>query len=75
MLKKLTKLEHDADHFGLRWENPHQVMAQIQSECLEINGHLSHITDESKPKLGVLTISPANDPSSFKPAWLSQIST
>lgn len=51
MLKKLAELELDADHFGFQWENPHQIMAQIQSECLEINEHLSQVTDENRLKL------------------------
>lgn len=51
VLEKLTKLEKEAENFGFKWENTHQIMAQIKSECDEIDEHLSHITDENKTKL------------------------
>lgn len=50
-LEKLTYLEKEAEQFGFRWENSHQIMTQIKSECDEIDEHLSHITDDNKPKL------------------------
>jgi uncharacterized protein YabN with tetrapyrrole methylase and pyrophosphatase domain len=40
VLQKILHLEQDAEAFGFRWENPEQIMAQIQSECVEINEHL-----------------------------------
>ena len=45
LLTKVKKLEEAAEEFGLRWENPGQIMAQIQSECGEINEHLSQEVD------------------------------
>ena len=42
LLEKVTELEQIADQFGFRWENTTQIMEQIQSECLEINDHLTH---------------------------------
>ena len=51
ILKKLTLLEKDAEQFGFKWDNTQQIMAQIKSECDEIDEHLSHITDDNKPKL------------------------
>ena len=40
LLEKIVTLEHDADAFGFRWETPEQIMAQIESECVEIHEHL-----------------------------------
>lgn len=40
LLEKVVVLESDADMFGFRWENTAQIMAQIESECLEIREHL-----------------------------------
>lgn len=51
VLEKLTHLEKEAEQFGFKWDNTHQIMAQIKSECDEIDEHLSHITKENKPKL------------------------
>ena len=42
LLEKIEALEHAADEFGFRWDNTEQIMAQIQSECMEINEHLDH---------------------------------
>ena len=39
-LKKISALEHEADAFGFSWENAMQIMAQIQSECVEVIEHL-----------------------------------
>ncbi len=36
VLQKLTALEKEATEFGLKWENPNQIIEQIRSECLEI---------------------------------------
>ena len=51
ILEKLTHLEKEAENFGFKWENTHQIMAQIKSECDEIDEHLSHVTDDNKLKL------------------------
>lgn len=40
LLDKVVQLENIADEFGFRWENTTQIMAQIQSECVEIAEHL-----------------------------------
>lgn len=32
----IEQLEHDAAYFGFKWETKEQIMAQIRSECLEI---------------------------------------
>jgi uncharacterized protein YabN with tetrapyrrole methylase and pyrophosphatase domain len=40
LLEKVGRLEKEADDFGFRWERPDQIMAQIESECLEIREHL-----------------------------------
>ncbi len=32
----IEQLEHDAANFGFKWETKEQIMAQIRSECLEI---------------------------------------
>lgn len=49
LLDKITALEHEAAAFGFQWENTDQLMAQIQSECLEITEHLksTHETDRA----------------------------
>lgn len=51
VLKKLTSLEKEAESFGFKWDNTHQIMTQIKSECDEIDEHISHITDDNKIKL------------------------
>lgn len=48
LLKKVESLEHVADEFGFRWEHAGQIMAQIESECLEITEHLH---DDSNKQL------------------------
>lgn len=48
LFTKVKKLEQAAEEFGLRWENPGQIMAQIQSECVEINEHLSQGVDHAR---------------------------
>jgi uncharacterized protein YabN with tetrapyrrole methylase and pyrophosphatase domain len=40
LLEQVVNLEHAASEFGFRWETSHQIITQIQSECLEINEHL-----------------------------------
>ena len=40
LLEKVVALENDADAFGFRWKKTEQIMAQIESECLEIQEHL-----------------------------------
>jgi uncharacterized protein YabN with tetrapyrrole methylase and pyrophosphatase domain len=51
ILEKLKQLEVDAEDFGFKWESTRQIMAQIKSECDEIDEHLSLITNRNKPKL------------------------
>jgi uncharacterized protein YabN with tetrapyrrole methylase and pyrophosphatase domain len=51
ILEKLKQLEVDAEDFGFKWENARQIMAQIRSECDEIDEHLPLITNHNKPKL------------------------
>lgn len=49
ILEKLTQLEIEASNYGFKWENPHQIMTQIKSECAEIDEHLNnHDADKSK---------------------------
>lgn len=40
LLDKVVKLEEEASEFGFRWETTDQIMAQIESECEEIQEHL-----------------------------------
>lgn len=40
LLDKVVALEDEASEFGFRWETTAQIMAQIQSECIEIEAHL-----------------------------------
>lgn len=40
LLEKAVVLENEASEFGFQWETTNQIMAQIQSECVEINEHL-----------------------------------
>lgn len=40
LLDNVVLLEKEADAFGFRWETTDQIMAQIESECIEINEHL-----------------------------------
>ena len=40
LLDKVVALENTASTFGFQWETTNQIMAQIQSECIEINEHL-----------------------------------
>ncbi|MCR9192159.1 MAG: nucleoside triphosphate hydrolase [Gammaproteobacteria bacterium] len=40
-LEKVLQLEQDADAFGFKWDNTAQIMAQIRSECEEIEAHLT----------------------------------
>ena len=51
VLEKLTHLEKEAEQFGFKWDNTHQIMTQIKSECDEVDGHLLHTTDDNKLKL------------------------
>lgn len=49
LLEQIVKLERDADAIGFRWENTDQIMAQIQSECMEVQEHLQQgITTANK---------------------------
>lgn len=45
-INKLVALEHEAAEFGFAWENPHQIMEQIQSECSEIKAHFDKIEEK-----------------------------
>lgn len=40
LLEEVVRLEKEADAFGFRWEKAEQIMAQIRSECHEIEEHL-----------------------------------
>lgn len=40
IFQKLTILEKEAESFGFKWDNTYQIMAQIKSECAEIDEHL-----------------------------------
>jgi len=46
LFEKVCELEEESIRFGFRWENSAQIMAQIRSECEEIEEHLS--LDERK---------------------------
>ncbi len=45
LLDKVTALENEAAEFGFQWETTDQLMAQIQSECIEITEHLNSTHD------------------------------
>lgn len=47
-LDKLLDLENTAAAFGFKWENPGQIITQIQSEVAEIEVHLQ---DQDQTKL------------------------
>ncbi len=47
LLNKAVVLENEATAFGLQWETCDQIMAQIQSECVEINEHLGQIPGQT----------------------------
>ncbi|HAU0262600.1 TPA: nucleoside triphosphate hydrolase [Legionella pneumophila] len=40
LLEKIAALENEAAEFGFQWETTDQIMAQIQSECIEVDEHL-----------------------------------
>lgn len=40
LLQKLSTLEIEAEQFGFKWDNTSQIMAQIESECAEVEEHL-----------------------------------
>lgn len=42
----IDHLEKEAVLLGLQWETPAQIMAQIRSECLEIEEHLEQKNKE-----------------------------
>ncbi len=44
LLDRVVFLEQDAAAFGFRWETTEQIMAQIESECVEISEHLDEGT-------------------------------
>ncbi|RAP34761.1 hypothetical protein B1207_15020 [Legionella quinlivanii] len=37
LFNKLIDLELDAMLFGFRWDNARQILAQVESECVEVN--------------------------------------
>ncbi|WP_133139641.1 MazG nucleotide pyrophosphohydrolase domain-containing protein [Legionella genomosp. 1] len=37
LFNKLIDLELDAMQFGFRWDNARQILAQVESECVEVN--------------------------------------
>ena len=49
LLEKVVDLENEASEFGFRWETTNQIMAQIQSECVEINEHLDKGIAQANP--------------------------
>lgn len=46
----LESLEHEASNFGFKWENAHQIVGQIKSECDEITECL----DSTNPKVKLM---------------------
>jgi len=50
ILDEMTRLEKDADKIGFRWENPYQIMDQIESECHEIRHELEVSYESEKNK-------------------------
>jgi uncharacterized protein YabN with tetrapyrrole methylase and pyrophosphatase domain len=48
IFNKLVQLENEAANFGFKWETVEQIKAQITSELIEIDAHL---TDPVKNKL------------------------
>ena len=52
ILDRVVVLENEASAFGFEWETTGQIMAQIQSECVEINEHLENeIAQANQAKL------------------------
>lgn len=49
LLEKAIALENEASEFGFRWGTTDQIMAQIQSECAEINEHLEQGVVHANP--------------------------
>ncbi len=41
LFKQLIQLERAASDLGFKWKNPTQIMAQIESECIEVREHLN----------------------------------
>jgi uncharacterized protein YabN with tetrapyrrole methylase and pyrophosphatase domain len=41
---EIEQLEQEAAAFGLQWETTEQILAQIRSECLEIEEHLHSLS-------------------------------
>lgn len=52
VLKNIIDMEIKADNFGFRWENPFQILDQIESECREIRDELQ-INKESTQELKI----------------------
>lgn len=48
LLEKVAVLEADAAAFGFRWETTEQIVAQIESECIEVREHLITGYDPAK---------------------------
>lgn len=54
-LDKLLALENEAAEFGFKWENPEQIIVQIQNEVAEIEVHLQdHDQDKLQEEIGDL---------------------
>jgi len=51
LLEKLVNLEQDAENYGFSWENTSQIMAQIKSECIEVEEHLIETSIENNSDL------------------------
>ena len=58
IIKKIVALEDEASEFGFAWERADQIMAQIDSECVEVREHLQQnppqVTDELREEIGDL---------------------
>jgi len=50
LLDKVVQLEENASQFGFEWETTDQIMAQIKSECDEINEHLTQGVEDADRK-------------------------
>ena len=48
LLNQATILEKKAEDFGFSWENPKQILDQIESECKEIEEHIFEQSSEDR---------------------------
>jgi uncharacterized protein YabN with tetrapyrrole methylase and pyrophosphatase domain len=55
LLKRIEEQEQEARQFGFYWENIHQLLEQIQSECREVEeAWQSHNTTHLQEEIGDL---------------------